>query len=144
LFSLSDRPGGSFVQLERIFSHAYRDRRGLLRPKSTDGDEKDEDEKKQTESAATKKIKYQEQEALNALDEGLQRRHEIDTTLLVHLFGKSGTRELTYEQFSAFMENLQTEVLEMEFLEFSKGLATITELDFAKILLRYTQLEPDT
>ena len=62
----------------------------------------------------------------------------------MHLFGKSGTRELTYEQFSAFMENLQTEVLEMEFLEFSKGLATITELDFAKILLRYTQLDPDT
>lgn len=41
------------------------------------------------------------------------------------------------------MENLQTEVLELEFLEFSKGLNTISELDFAKILLRYTQLDLD-
>lgn len=41
------------------------------------------------------------------------------------------------------MENLQTEVLEIEFNEFSKGLPAITELDFAKILLRYTYLQSD-
>jgi hypothetical protein len=39
------------------------------------------------------------------------------------------------------MENLQTEVLELEFHEFSKGHDTITEVDFAKILLRYTYLD---
>lgn len=39
------------------------------------------------------------------------------------------------------MENLQTEVLELEFHEFSKGHDTITEVDFAKILLRYTHLD---
>lgn len=41
------------------------------------------------------------------------------------------------------MENLQTEVLELEFHEFSKGLDTISEVDFARILLRYTYLDAD-
>lgn len=41
------------------------------------------------------------------------------------------------------MENLQTEVLEMEFNEFSKGAPTISEMDFARILLRYTYLSTD-
>ena len=40
------------------------------------------------------------------------------------------------------MENLQTEVLEMEFQEFAKGANTINEIDFARILLRYTHLDP--
>lgn len=39
------------------------------------------------------------------------------------------------------MENLQTEVLEMEFQQFAKGGNTISEMDFAKILLRYTHLD---
>ena len=43
-----------------------------------------------------------------------------------------------------FMENLQTEVLEMEFQEFAKGAAAISEIDFARILLRYTHLDPKT
>ena len=38
------------------------------------------------------------------------------------------------------MENLQCEVLELEFNEFSRGMATITEEEFAHILLRYTIL----
>lgn len=42
-----------------------------------------------------------------------------------------------------FMENLQTEVLELEFHEFSKGAETINEVDFAKIMLRYTYLDTD-
>lgn len=45
-----------------------------------------------------------------------------------------------YFSFS-FMENLQTEVLEMEFQQFAKGGDTISEMDFAKILLRYTHLD---
>lgn len=40
-----------------------------------------------------------------------------------------------------FMENLQTEVLEMEFQEFAKGADVISELDFARIMLRYTYLD---
>ncbi|XP_043918438.1 calcium uptake protein 3, mitochondrial [Protopterus annectens] len=64
-----------------------------------------------------------------------------DTTILVHLFGKKGRAELNFEDFCRFMENLQTEVLEIEFLSYSKGLITISEEDFARILLRYTNLE---
>ena len=40
--------------------------------------------------------------------------------------------ELKFSQFCSFMDNLQTEVLHMEFGEFSKGAATISELDFAR------------
>ncbi|CAL4062455.1 unnamed protein product, partial [Meganyctiphanes norvegica] len=54
-----------------------------------------------------------------------------------------GRPELKYCDGRKFMENLQTEVLEIEFNEFSKGLPTISELDFAKILLRYTYLQSD-
>lgn len=39
------------------------------------------------------------------------------------------------------MDNLQTEVLEIEFLSYSKGLPTIGEEDFARILLRYTNVD---
>lgn len=39
------------------------------------------------------------------------------------------------------MDNLQTEVLEIEFLSYSKGMPTIGEEDFAQVLLRYTNVE---
>jgi len=42
------------------------------------------------------------------------------------------------------MENFQTEVLEIEFTEFSHGFKTISDLDFAEILLRYTSFDHDT
>ncbi|XP_066574372.1 calcium uptake protein 3, mitochondrial isoform X4 [Amia ocellicauda] len=65
----------------------------------------------------------------------------IDTTLLVHFFGKKGKAELNFDDFYRFMDNLQTEVLEIEFLTYSKGMTTISEEDFARILLRYTNVE---
>ncbi|XP_033743592.1 calcium uptake protein 3, mitochondrial-like isoform X4 [Pecten maximus] len=64
-----------------------------------------------------------------------------DTTLLIHFFGPKGKQALKYEDFHRFMENLQSEVIELEFVEFSKGMATITEEDFAHILLRYTMFD---
>ncbi|XP_068181660.1 calcium uptake protein 3, mitochondrial isoform X2 [Antennarius striatus] len=64
-----------------------------------------------------------------------------ETTLLVHFFGKKGKAELKFEDFYKFMDNLQTEVLEIEFLSYSKGLPTISEEDFARILLRYTNMD---
>ncbi|XP_029297502.1 calcium uptake protein 3, mitochondrial isoform X2 [Cottoperca gobio] len=64
-----------------------------------------------------------------------------ETTLLVHFFGKKGKAELKFEDFYEFMDNLQTEVLEIEFLSYSKGLPTISEEDFARILLRYTNVD---
>ncbi|XP_044060184.1 calcium uptake protein 3, mitochondrial isoform X3 [Siniperca chuatsi] len=74
---------------------------------------------------------------------------KTETTLLVHFFGKKGKAELKFEDFydcrpsrsSRFMDNLQTEVLEIEFLSYSKGLPTISEEDFARILLRYTNVD---
>ncbi|KAG8453751.1 hypothetical protein GDO86_000394, partial [Hymenochirus boettgeri] len=65
----------------------------------------------------------------------------IHTTLLVHFFGKKGKLELNFDDFYKFMDNLQTEVLEIEFLSYSKGMNTISEEDFAHILLRYTNVE---
>ena len=64
-----------------------------------------------------------------------------DTTLLIHFFGKRGNDVLKYDDFNRFVVNLQSEVIELEFLEFSKGMQTISEEDFARILLRYTNLE---
>ena len=41
------------------------------------------------------------------------------------------------------MECLQTEILQIEFNEFAKGLNKISELDFAEILLRYTDFNQE-
>ncbi|XP_029443016.1 calcium uptake protein 3, mitochondrial [Rhinatrema bivittatum] len=68
----------------------------------------------------------------------------VDTTLLVHFFGKKGKAELNFQDFYRFMDNLQTELLEIEFLSYSKGMNTISEEDFAHILLRYTNVENTT
>ncbi|XP_037030424.1 calcium uptake protein 3, mitochondrial isoform X5 [Bradysia coprophila] len=102
-----------FLVMEKIFIGAWKDKRGI----AVDDDVDDE--------------------------EGLQRKHKVDTTLQVHFFGKKGNQDLHYEGFYKFMDNLQTEVLELEFYEFSKGNLAITEVDFAKILLRYTYLDTD-
>ncbi|OAD60903.1 EF-hand domain-containing family member A2 [Eufriesea mexicana] len=123
--------------MEKVFSHAWRGRHGA------------ESKEKLTEKQTTpEEIQEQyiddEQVAIIMKDiEGLQRRHAVDTTLMIHFFGKDGTNQLKYEDFKCFMENLQHEVLELEFHEFSKGRETISELDFAKILLRYTHLDTD-
>ncbi|KFP07412.1 hypothetical protein N300_01243, partial [Calypte anna] len=64
-----------------------------------------------------------------------------DTTLLVHFFGKQGKEKLRYSEFFRFMENLQTEVQEMEFIKFSKGLNVMRKEDFAEWLLYFTNEE---
>ncbi|XP_011161819.1 calcium uptake protein 3, mitochondrial isoform X3 [Solenopsis invicta] len=120
-----------FLVMEKIFSHAWRGRHGC--------ETKEELEQLQERQRTPEEIQGQFIDD----DQGLQRRHAVDTTLMVHFFGKDGTNELRYEDFKRFMENLQHEILELEFHEFSKGHDTINELDFAKILLRYTYLEPD-
>uniref|UniRef100_U5ER98 Putative mitochondrial aspartate/glutamate carrier protein n=1 Tax=Corethrella appendiculata TaxID=1370023 RepID=U5ER98_9DIPT len=113
-----------FLVMEKIFSFAWKDKRGIDRP-TEDGAESGEDDD------------YVDD------DVGLQRRHKVDTTLQIHFFGKKGNQDLKYEGFYNFMKNLQTEVLELEFCEFSKGHERISEVDFAKILLRYTYLDTD-
>ncbi|XP_015185912.1 PREDICTED: calcium uptake protein 3, mitochondrial isoform X2 [Polistes dominula] len=118
---------GSYM--EKVFSHAWRGRHGI--------ETKNELEHLNQRQTSPEEIQGQ---FIND-DQGLQRRHAVDTTLMIHFFGKDGNYELKYDDFRRFMENLQHEVLELEFHEFSKGHDTINELDFAKILLRYTQLD---
>ncbi|XP_055853177.1 calcium uptake protein 3, mitochondrial isoform X5 [Episyrphus balteatus] len=118
-----------FLVMEKIFSGAWKDKRGLTESES-DNPEKEQEEEDDQDS-------YIDDE------EGLQRRHKVDTTLQVHFFGRKGNQDLNYDGFYKFMDNLQTEVLELEFSEFSKGNPAITEVDFAKILLRYTYLDTD-
>ncbi|NXU81081.1 MICU2 protein, partial [Oreotrochilus melanogaster] len=64
-----------------------------------------------------------------------------NTTLLIHFFGKQGKEKLRYSEFFRFMENLQTEVQEMEFIKFSKGLNVMRKEDFAEWLLYFTNEE---
>ncbi|XP_066971350.1 calcium uptake protein 3, mitochondrial isoform X9 [Macrobrachium rosenbergii] len=113
-----------FLVLEKIFSTARRDRLN----RALEG---------------VVKVADAGEEEPEPLEDELQKSHVVDTTLLVHFFGRKGKQDLKFEEFKMFMENLQTEVLEIEFNEFSKGLPAITELDFARILLRYTYLQSD-
>ncbi|KAJ1531543.1 hypothetical protein ONE63_000217 [Megalurothrips usitatus] len=127
--------------MEKIFSHAWRDKRGLP---SEDGDDKGKTPSKDGSQNNGKDVQETQADQDYVDDEqGLQRRHLVDTTLTIHFFGKKGKDELKFEGFRRFMENLQTEVLELEFHEFSKGAETINEVDFAKIMLRYTYLDTD-
>ncbi|XP_043193418.1 calcium uptake protein 3, mitochondrial-like isoform X6 [Amphibalanus amphitrite] len=126
-----------FLVLEKIFSHARRERRGS-------GGATDAEDVHLVRRALTK------EDALFAPcsdedveDDILQHKKKVNTTLLVHFFGPKGDHELSYDEFKQFMENLQEEVLEIEFQEFAKGYHKISEVEFAKILLRYTYLRPD-
>jgi len=110
-----------------------------------DGNERiDKEEFKVLESIFSSAAKdRKENQNLEDNDYGLQKGHQVDTSLLVHFFGRDGGEELKFSEFCTFMDNLQTEVLHMEFGEFSKGAPSISELDFARILLRYTFLNSE-
>ncbi|XP_017025953.1 calcium uptake protein 3, mitochondrial isoform X1 [Drosophila kikkawai] len=112
--------------MERIFSGAWKEKHGEQEPEEPEPQEPTPLEQNYVNDG-----------------EGLQRRHVVATTLQLHFFGKRGTGVINYDNFYRFMDNLQTEVLELEFHEFSKGNSVISELDFAKILLRYTYLATD-
>uniref|UniRef100_A0A8D2JM67 Calcium uptake protein 2, mitochondrial n=1 Tax=Sciurus vulgaris TaxID=55149 RepID=A0A8D2JM67_SCIVU len=73
--------------------------------------------------------------------EPIEKEPEINTTLQMHFFGKRGERKLHYKEFRRFTENLQTEIQEMEFLQFSKGLSFMRKEDFAEWLLFFTNTE---
>ncbi|KAK9536076.1 hypothetical protein VZT92_005888 [Zoarces viviparus] len=64
-----------------------------------------------------------------------------NTTLQAYFFGKRGENKLQYREFCRFMEDLQAEVQEMEFLQFSRGMDTMRREDFAEWLLHYTNEE---
>ncbi|CAI5651497.1 calcium uptake protein 3, mitochondrial isoform X2 [Oreochromis niloticus] len=102
--------------------------------------------KKKDRKDITEDMQRQDQQSLQLYGNHRSQAHtnvdeKSETTLLVHFFGKKGKAELKFEDFYKFMDNLQTEVLEIEFLSYSKGMPTISEEDFAQILLRYTNVE---
>ncbi|KAJ8356594.1 hypothetical protein SKAU_G00193880 [Synaphobranchus kaupii] len=66
---------------------------------------------------------------------------DLNTTLQAFFFGKMGKHKLQYKEFCRFMEDLQAEVQEMEFMQFSKGMDTMRREDFAEWLLHYTNEE---
>lgn len=112
-----------YLVLERVFSRDWKLRRGFY-----------------IEDAPLPPL---DEEELVDDEAGLQRKHDVDTTLVIHFFGKDGTNILTYKTFKKFVTDLQREVLELEFNQFSHGLPVITELDFAKLLIRYTHMDAE-
>ena len=64
-------------------------------------------------------------------------RHEdLDTTILIHLFGEEGDGKVSIGEFQAFVKNLQKELHHAEFMDYSMGTDLISEEDFARIILR--------
>ncbi|XP_055989016.1 calcium uptake protein 2, mitochondrial [Sorex fumeus] len=74
-------------------------------------------------------------------EESTIKEPKINTTLQLRFFGEKGKRKLHYREFRRFMESLQVEVQEMEFLQFSKGLSFMRKEDFAEWLLFFTNTE---
>ena len=138
-FAMLDQDGNEridkteFRVLETVFSSAAKERK-QLQLQQGNGSESSSVE----DSSGNKPV-------FDDYEHGLHRAHQVkvDTTLLVYFFGRRGQDQLKFDDFRRFMDNLQTEVLQMEFHEFSKGAQTITELDFARILLRYTFLNSE-
>ncbi|XP_063705734.1 calcium uptake protein 3, mitochondrial isoform X2 [Culicoides brevitarsis] len=127
-----------FLVMEKIFSFAWKGKRGMDL-ETPEGENKENGEANDDQKDEKNKAHHHYVDD----EQGLQRKHKVDTTLQIHFFGKKGNKELQFEGFKNFMQNLQTEVLEIEFCEFSKGHERISEVDFAKILLRYTYLDTD-
>lgn len=134
-FAMLDQDGNQridkeeFKVLETVFSSAARERKAVQNGGEA---QVSTDEHAVEDTSVKKSLDFDD------ADHGLSRSHTVDTSLLIYFFGKRGDGELGFDDFRKFMDNLQTEVLQMEYNEFAKGAETITELDFARILLRYT------
>ncbi|TDH04590.1 hypothetical protein EPR50_G00134270 [Perca flavescens] len=86
--------------------------------------------------ATSKKIAPQD-----STEKPVEEGKSVNTTLQAYFFGDRGENKLQYQEFCRFMEDLQAEVQEMEFLQFSKGMDTMRREDFAEWLLHYTNEE---
>lgn len=85
--------------MEKIFSNTWRDKRGLPQGEAVNA-------------------KIQEQYVDD--DQGLQRKHVVDTTLLLHFFGKKGRDELKYEGFNRYKNAEYEEIFITEVVDFLK------------------------
>ena len=56
-------------------------------------------------------------------DNDLMEHQGVDTSILLHLFGRDGAGE---HEFCTFMNNLQTKVIQIKLAEVCKGASTIT------------------
>ncbi|XP_076606694.1 calcium uptake protein 2, mitochondrial [Chaetodon auriga] len=83
------------------------------------------------------KMRVQKESTENPVEEA----EGVNTTLQAYFFGRKGENKLQYQEFFRFMEDLQAEVQEMEFMQFSKGMDTMRREDFAEWLLHYTNEE---
>ncbi|XP_042354670.1 calcium uptake protein 2, mitochondrial isoform X2 [Plectropomus leopardus] len=95
----------------------------------------------QKEFLKLKKIIGKSKRVPKDVTEAVEEREGVDTTLQAYFFGRRGENKLQYKEFHRFMEDLQAEVQEMEFLQFSKGMDTMRREDFAEWLLHYTNEE---
>lgn len=71
------------LQMEKIFSHAWKGKHGVSEVPA-------EEDKKKHHSLVEDYVDD---------EQGLQRKHVVDTTLIVHFFGKKGKDELRFEGF---------------------------------------------
>lgn len=63
------------------------------------------------------------------------------STLITHLFGSKGNKKLSSNDLFKFIDDLQTEVRDMEFNKYSLGGPTINAEQFAEILLQHTNYD---
>uniref|UniRef100_A0AAF5DBZ0 EF-hand domain-containing protein n=1 Tax=Strongyloides stercoralis TaxID=6248 RepID=A0AAF5DBZ0_STRER len=63
-----------------------------------------------------------------------------ETTLSKYLFGQKGNQKRSFQDFQVFFQQIQRELTEIEFNEFSRGKNEISPVDFARLVLRYSVL----
>jgi len=84
---------------------AWKDKRGFLNPNSSDdqtgeaGGEAGNPNPKPEGDKEDERVREILSNVLVDDERGLQRRHFVDTTLLLHFFGPKGKREIRYEDF---------------------------------------------
>ncbi|CAH1973632.1 unnamed protein product [Acanthoscelides obtectus] len=124
-FNAFDRDGNGVVDLnefciiEKIFSDTWKERKEKVKVKEIEDEDSGEIDE----------------------NEALHKEHNVATTLKLHFFGQDGTSVLSFDSFKKFMRDLQTELLEVEFLEFSRGFEFISEIEFMRLILRYSFLD---
>lgn len=80
---------------------------------------------------------------ITALDQTYktEKLQDRDSGLLNILFGKDRTTKVTLAQFTEFIQNLQDEMIELEFKEYDKqDTGRISELDLASFLLKQSKV----
>ena len=65
----------------------------------------------------------------------------VNVGLTRYFFGREGQRTLNFHKFLAFKRKLQEEVMFLEFKSFVPKNGTITERQFAEILLTYANFQ---